>query len=57
MTGVSVVSVGTGIVCMGRNEEGTSIKVAGKGYDKGDIGSGFLIGKKIIKYILLNQSI
>ncbi len=51
-----LVSVGTGIVCMGRNEEGKSIKVAGKGYDKGDIGSGFWIGKKIINYILLNQS-
>ena len=51
-----LVSVGTGVVCMGRNQMGQSIKVAGKGYDKGDIGSGYWIGKKIINYILLNQS-
>ena len=51
-----LVSIGTGIVCMGRNEDGRSIKVAGKGYDKGDIGSGYWIGKKTINYILLNQS-
>ena len=52
-----LISIGTGIVCMGRNEKGKSIKVAGKGFDKGDIGSGYWIGKKIINYILLNQSI
>ena len=51
-----LVSIGTGIVCMGRNEEGKSIKVAGKGFDKGDSGSGFWIGRKVINYILLNQS-
>ena len=51
-----LVSIGTGIVCMGRNQKGKSIKVAGKGYDKGDIGSGYWIGKKIINYIILNQS-
>ena len=51
-----LVSVGTGVVCMGRNQMGQSIKVAGKGYDRGDIGSGYWIGKKIINYILLNQS-
>ena len=52
-----LISVGTGIVCMGKNEKGKSIKVAGKGYDKGDVGSGYWIGKKIINYILLNQSV
>ncbi len=51
-----LVSVGTGIVCMGRNQKGKSVKVAGKGHDQGDVGSGYWIGKKIINYILLNQS-
>tara|TARA_Y100000590_G_C15731067_1_gene1017046 strand:+ start:2220 stop:3191 length:972 start_codon:yes stop_codon:yes gene_type:complete len=52
-----LISIGTGIICMGRNEKGQTIKVAGKGYDNGDIGSGYWIGKKAINYILLNQSV
>jgi len=52
-----LISIGTGIVCMGRNSERKSFKIAGKGYDKGDIGSGYWIGKKSVKTVLLNQSI
>ena len=52
-----LVSIGTGIVCLGRDKKGTSFKVAGKGYDKGDVGSGYWIGKEVIKKIVLNQSI
>mgnify|MGYP001158305103 CR=1 FL=1 len=52
-----LVSIGTGIVCLGRNDKAESFKVAGKGYDKGDVGSGYWIGKEIIKKIFLNQAI
>ena len=52
-----LLSIGTGIVCMGRNKNGKSFKVAGRGYDQGDIGSGYWIGKKTINKILLNQEI
>ena len=52
-----LVSIGTGIICLGRNDKGKSFKVAGKGYDKGDVGSGYWIGKEIIKKLFLNQGI
>ena len=52
-----LVSVGTGIVCLGRDKDGKSFKVAGKGYDKGDAGSGYWIGKEAIKKLYLNQNI
>lgn len=51
-----LVSIGTGIVCLGRDVEGISFKIAGKGYDKGDVGSGYWIGKETIKKIVLNQT-
>ena len=52
-----LLSIGTGIVCLGRNKTGKTFKIAGKGYDQGDIGSGYWIGKKAINKILLNQEI
>jgi N-acetylglucosamine kinase-like BadF-type ATPase len=52
-----LVSVGTGVVCLGRNSNGESFKVAGKGFDNGDSGSGYWIGKEIIKKLFLNQGI
>ena len=57
-TGVGVlVCIGTGIMCFGKNEDNLSLRIAGKGYDKGDCGSGYWIGKRAIKHILINQSI
>ena len=52
-----LLSVGTGIVCLAKDENGKIIKVAGNGFDKGDIGSGYWIGKKIINRILFNQEL
>ena len=52
-----LLSVGTGIVCLAKDENGKIIKVAGNGFDKGDIGSGYWIGKKIINKILFNQEL
>ena len=48
-----LVSIGTGIICLGRKSSGETYKVAGEGYEK-DVGSGFWIGKQAIDRIILN---
>ena len=56
--GIGVIAcIGTGIICYGKNKNDVSLKMAGNGHDKGDCGSGFWIGKRSIKHILINQSI
>jgi N-acetylglucosamine kinase-like BadF-type ATPase len=52
-----LLSIGTGIICLAKNENGKIFKLAGNGFDKGDIGSGYWIGKKIINKILFNQEL
>tara|TARA_S200000501_G_scaffold169855_1_gene160008 strand:+ start:61190 stop:62161 length:972 start_codon:yes stop_codon:yes gene_type:complete len=52
-----LLSIGTGIVCLAKDKDGKIFKVAGNGHDKGDIGSGYWIGKKIINKILFNQEL
>ena len=52
-----LLSIGTGIVCLAKDKSGKIFKVAGNGFDKGDIGSGYWIGKKIINKILFNQEL
>ena len=47
------ISIGTGIVGMGRSKDKV-IKIAGKGHENGDLGSGYWIGKQVIKNLLLN---
>ena len=42
-----LVSVGTGFICLGRNEEHKIIKGGGKGLEV-DVGSGYWIGKELI---------
>lgn len=51
-----LVTVGTGVICIGRNEESKICRVAGDGHDHGDVGSGFWIGKKAIMEMALNES-
>ena len=51
-----LVTVGTGVICIGKNNEGKIIRVAGNGHDKGDIGSGFWIGKQVISNLALNET-
>jgi N-acetylglucosamine kinase-like BadF-type ATPase len=51
-----LVTVGTGIICLSRNSEGKTIRVAGLGHDKGDIGSGYWMGKQAIINLTLNES-
>ena len=56
-TGIGIlVTVGTGVICLGRNEKNKTSRVAGEGHANGDIGSGFWIGKKAIMEMALNES-
>ena len=56
-TGVGLmVSVGTGIICLGRNSQGNTYIVAGDGHEK-DLGSSFWIGRKIIEHVIINESL
>ena len=56
-TGVGLmVSIGTGIICLGRNENGKTYVVSGEGYKK-DFGSSYWIGKTIIEKIIINEGI
>ena len=56
--GVGVlVLIGTGIICIGRKNGHNTLKVAGKGNENGDVGSGYWIGKRIIKSLILKQNI
>jgi len=52
-----LVNVGTGIICFAKDHKGKIIKEAGQGYDKGDLGSGYWIGKELFSRILLNESV
>ena len=55
--GVGVlVCVGTGTICLARNADGKTYKIAGEGYKK-DIGSGYWIGKQAIDRILINNGL
>ena len=51
-----LVNVGTGSVCIGRDEEGKLVKMGGLGLDK-DIGSGYWMGKEIILNLSFSRDI
>ena len=51
-----LVTVGTGIICLSRDNQGKTIRVAGLGHDEGDIGSGYWMGKQAIINLSLNES-
>ena len=52
-----LVNVGTGVICFAKDHNGKIIKEAGLGFDKGDMGSGYWIGKELFSRIILNESI
>ena len=52
-----LINIGTGIICFARNQKGKNIKEAGNGYDKGDLGSGYWLGKEIFSRLILNEAI
>ncbi len=51
-----LVTVGTGVICLSRNSNGKTVRVAGLGHEEGDIGSGYWIGKQTILNLALNES-
>lgn len=53
-TGV-MISIGTGIICIGRDELGNIFRTAGKGHFK-DKGSGFWMGDQILWQLSLSES-
>ena len=52
-----LINIGTGIICFARNQKGKNIKEAGNGYDKGDLGSGYWLGKEMFSRLILNEAI
>ena len=52
-----LVNVGTGVICYGRDKEGKTYKTAGMGYDKGDVGSGYWLGKELFSRLVLNEAL
>ena len=51
-----LVTVGTGVICLSRNRDGKTVRVAGLGHEEGDIGSGYWMGKQAILNLALNES-
>ncbi len=51
-----LITVGTGVICLARNENGETVRTAGKGHEQGDMGSGYWIGKQALLNISLNET-
>ena len=51
-----LVTVGTGVICLSRNENGETVRTAGKGHEQGDKGSGYWIGKQALLNLSLNET-
>jgi len=52
-----LVTVGTGVICIGRSSNGNFFRTAGKGHDAEDIGSGYWIGKEAFLKLALNEAL
>jgi N-acetylglucosamine kinase-like BadF-type ATPase len=52
-----LLTVGTGVICIAKNSNGDFLRVAGKGHDKSDIGSGYWIGKEVLLKLSFNEGI
>ena len=50
-----LLNVGTGIICISKKDD-KFIRVAGKGHDNGDVGSGYWIGKEALIELEVNNS-
>ena len=44
------------VICLSRNSQGKTVRVAGLGHDEGDIGSGYWLGKQSLINLALNES-
>ena len=51
-----LVTVGTGIICIAKNEQGNILRTSGSGHEK-DIGSGYWIGNQAFLKLALNESV
>ena len=51
-----LVTMGTGVICLARNENGKTVRTAGKGHEQGDMGSGYWIGKQALVNLSLNET-
>ena len=52
-----LLNVGTGVICFAKDENGKIIRVAGNGHDKGDLGSGYWLGKELFYRLILNEAL
>ena len=52
-----LITVGTGVICIGKNKADELFRAAGKGHYSGDIGSGFWIGYQTIVKLSMNDDI
>ena len=52
-----LINIGTGIICFSRTDDGKSISQAGNGHDKGDVGSGYWLGKELFSRLVLNEAL
>ena len=52
-----LINIGTGVICYGRDSNGKTYKTAGLGHDKGDVGSGYWLGKELFSRIVLNEAV
>jgi N-acetylglucosamine kinase-like BadF-type ATPase len=51
-----LLNIGTGIICFAKDKKGKIFKEGGLGHDKGDIGSGYWIGKEMFSRLILNEA-
>ena len=51
-----LINVGTGVICFAK-ENDQNYKIAGNGFDKGDIGSGYWLGKELLSKLILNEGV
>ena len=52
-----LVNIGTGIICFAKDKNMKIIREAGNGHDKGDLGSGYWLGKELFYKLILNEAL
>ena len=52
-----LMTVGTGVIGIAKTNEGDFVRVAGKGHDQSDIGSGYWLGKELLLKLSFNEAI
>jgi len=52
-----LMTVGTGVIGIAKTHKGDFVRVAGKGHDQSDIGSGYWLGKELLLKLSFNEAI